>query len=209
MRWRIRDLHDGIWLVLRAVWDRDQPLAPDVEVIASEQAARRIDAWLSEGWGGAADAAMLARVAAELGEEPDPCGDELSRARMKAAVRRALRDGRLLAVRAPLPAPCGGLGVESEPELPPAAPSAAASEPEPYDGYFQIVLAGSGAPAANVRYRIVRQDGEILEGRTDANGHTQAVPTAGAEVLKIMILDEDRDQVKVDAGEEAWSESDP
>lgn len=77
-----------------------------------------------------------------------------------------------------------GKGKGSKPELPEEA------EVESHDGYFAVVHEATGAPLGNVRYRLIRADGDVIEGRTNAKGHTETVVTGKSEVLEIELIDD-------------------
>lgn len=54
-----------------------------------------------------------------------------------------------------------------------------------YAGHFQLKDKESGLPLAGMLYTKRRADGKVIFGTTDADGHTQVVPTAEPEKLEI------------------------
>ncbi|MDI1476392.1 type VI secretion system tip protein TssI/VgrG [Polyangium sp. y55x31] len=65
---------------------------------------------------------------------------------------------------------------------------------ESYDGCFVITDLNSDEPIAAQRYRITREDGNVIEGRTDAEGHTSLVATNGPEKLELELLPDEEEQ---------------
>ncbi|NUN16337.1 MAG: hypothetical protein HUU55_22140 [Myxococcales bacterium] len=69
------------------------------------------------------------------------------------------------------------------------ASSATVVESSLYDRYFLVVFEGTSEPAPNRRYRITREDGRVVAGRTDEQGRTVLVPSDHAEELKLEVLE--------------------
>jgi uncharacterized Zn-binding protein involved in type VI secretion len=87
---------------------------------------------------------------------------------------------------------CGGMGelVQGSPNV--LIGDVAGPEPEKaFDQGFVVRYHVTGEPLANVRYRIVREDGSAVEGRTDAQGLTQRVSAPRPELLKLELFDDD------------------
>jgi uncharacterized Zn-binding protein involved in type VI secretion len=57
-----------------------------------------------------------------------------------------------------------------------------------YDQAFVVRCQSTGTPLADVPYRITRDDGAIIEGRTDASGHTVVVQSRRPELLHFELL---------------------
>jgi hypothetical protein len=166
-RWRVDDVGERVWLVQRT-WDRADPL-PDGEPLAADAAAARLGAWFPEGWG--SSDAQLASIALSLEGDfpgsapPDP-------GFLKRTIRQALRDGRLVALRMPLPPPPGAPGGEDD-EQPAAQPA-----PREEKTWIEIALVDDDDPPKPVpfkRYRIELPDSSAREGMLDANGHATLV----------------------------------
>ncbi|MGK3961299.1 type VI secretion system Vgr family protein [Sorangium sp. So ce118] len=77
-----------------------------------------------------------------------------------------------------------GKGKGSKPE----APAQPEVELPPHDGHFVVIDEESNAPVTGQRYRITRESGEVIEGRTDERGSTQVVATNGPERLSLELL---------------------
>ncbi|POR50671.1 hypothetical protein B0G62_108163 [Paraburkholderia eburnea] len=81
----------------------------------------------------------------------------------------------------------GGPATESAPKT--------AFNNQPTDQRFRLHHVGDTAdapmPAANQAYRITTSDGQIIEGKTDANGLTDIVKDDAMKFLKIDILQPD------------------
>lgn len=59
---------------------------------------------------------------------------------------------------------------------------------KPHDEQFTLVNKATSKPMANVRYKIVKETGEAIEGVTDAEGKTMRVITNGAEQLMVHLI---------------------
>jgi type VI secretion system secreted protein VgrG len=59
---------------------------------------------------------------------------------------------------------------------------------KPHDEQFTFVNKTTGKPLPNVKYRIVRESGGIVDGITDATGKTMRVATNGAEKLTVHLV---------------------
>ena len=57
-----------------------------------------------------------------------------------------------------------------------------------YDEAFILVDEKSGAPLRDKLYRIEREDGSLVSGRTDAEGRTALILSDHAEKLSIEVL---------------------
>jgi len=83
--------------------------------------------------------------------------------------------------------------------LAPAAPSSDSTSPhafEPaqseskhaFDEQFRLIAADGHTPIANRSYRIVADNGQIWEGRSDSDGFTQRVVTKSSLKLSLFLL---------------------
>jgi uncharacterized Zn-binding protein involved in type VI secretion len=95
---------------------------------------------------------------------------------------------------------CGGQGqlIEGSPDVIIGnevfwAAAATALPKMSYDEAFILVDEKNGAPLANWRYRITRENGEVLEGVTDTRGHTELVQSTYPENLRIEVLEPELD----------------
>ncbi|WP_080405622.1 PAAR domain-containing protein [Burkholderia ubonensis] len=59
-----------------------------------------------------------------------------------------------------------------------------------YDQHFQLKDKHTGRPLQDMPYRIVTDDGEEIEGRTDANGNTEKIYAKRAVIATIDIFEE-------------------
>lgn len=59
---------------------------------------------------------------------------------------------------------------------------------KPHDEQFILVNKVTGKPLANVKYKIVKETGETVEGVTDAAGKTMRIITNGAEQLMVHLI---------------------
>lgn len=168
-KWRVEGSYAAVWLVQRSRWDGapSGPFDGAGELLSADAAALQVDAWFPDGWGDAAGAATLAGIAAALGEESLWNHDAEARRRLKAIVRRALRDGRLVALRVGLPPPGGTVGEREE-----EAPAERAPRREE-TAWIEIVLTTDDdppLPMAFKRYRIELPNGSVREGQLDSRG---------------------------------------
>jgi type VI secretion system secreted protein VgrG len=90
-----------------------------------------------------------------------------------------------------------GKGKGSKPE----APDQPNIELPPHDGYFVVTEEESTTPVAGQRYRITRESGEVIEGRTDEKGRTSVVATNGAERLSLELLSDKGEAIRPKADE--------
>lgn len=56
-----------------------------------------------------------------------------------------------------------------------------------YEGRFALAFAGTGKPAANVRYTVRRENGPPIFGMTDANGLTEVIKTPQPERCMLVV----------------------
>jgi hypothetical protein len=183
-RWRVDERHEDIWLVRRSRWDGAASLPPGAEPLVAEAAVARLSSWFPEGWGG--DERILAEICLSL-EGDFPASGVPESGWLHRTVRRALRDGRLVAVRSPLPAPGGGTGEERE-EAP--APQPVVREET---AWVKIELVDDSDPPKPVpfkRYRIELPDKSVREGTLDANG-AAALAGIDAGMCKVSFPDFD------------------
>ncbi|MBN4050465.1 hypothetical protein JYT28_01820 [Desulfobulbus sp. AH-315-M07] len=157
--WRIRLVDDDIWLVR---WPGHPP-EEDLQPIAGELAALRIDEWMVD------NGALGERVHPDLAEMGRSLAEETSFdpwARGDAALgelREALRDGRVRAWRRPNVA--GGTGVwKDEPEE--------AERPREREDHFLEVqfVYPNGDPVPGIEYKMNRPNGAEQEAKTGADG---------------------------------------
>ncbi|WP_322047689.1 type VI secretion system Vgr family protein [Paraburkholderia sp. J67] len=59
---------------------------------------------------------------------------------------------------------------------------------KPHDEQFTLVNKATGKPLVNMKYKVVKETGEEIEGITDAEGKTMRVITHGAEQLMIHLI---------------------
>ncbi|WP_175714002.1 PAAR domain-containing protein [Burkholderia ambifaria] len=59
-----------------------------------------------------------------------------------------------------------------------------------YDQYFLLKDKHTGRPLQDVLYRIVTDDGDEIEGRTDANGYTEKIYAKSAVIATIDVFEE-------------------
>jgi uncharacterized protein (DUF2345 family) len=57
-----------------------------------------------------------------------------------------------------------------------------------HDQAFVVRCQRTGTPLADVPYRITREDGGIIEGKTDATGHTVVVQSRRPELLRFELV---------------------
>jgi hypothetical protein len=167
-RWWVDDFSGGVSLLLRSALGEDAGASPEVIAIQPDIAASRANAWFPEGRGcDAPHGRLLAEIAAALGEETLGRPDEATTKQQKALVRRALRDGRLIARRVRLPAPPEGFAEPQE------EARAARVAPREDTTWIEILLVDDSDPPRPqpfIRYRIELPDGAVREGMLDANG---------------------------------------
>jgi hypothetical protein len=171
-RWRIEGLGGGIWLSARSASGQGEDAATHGEVLGREDAARRVDEWFPEGWGDPSEASTLVQIASALGEEPGWNVDGPAISRLKVVVRRALREGRLVAYQTSLRGSAGA-GAEVEEE---ARPAEQARREE--KTWIEIVLMDDDDPPQPVpfkKYKIELPSGEGREGMLDAHGRAMIV----------------------------------
>jgi hypothetical protein len=86
---------------------------------------------------------------------------------------------------------CGGMGelVQGSPNV--LIGDVAGPDPEQaFDQGFVVRYHGSREPIPDVRYRIIREDGSTVEGKTDAQGRTVRVASAYPEILRLELLND-------------------
>lgn len=167
--WRIDDLGEHIWLLRRSALGFGAALPPGAAPLGAAAAVARLRAWFSEdsGSGGARLAAIAMALAGELAGSGHP--DPEWQVRTLAA---ALRDGRLVAVRLPLPPPAGDVGAEEEEQY---GERKATREEKTW---IEIALVDDADPPKPIpfkRYRIELPDGSVRQGMLDANGRAMFV----------------------------------
>jgi hypothetical protein len=170
-KWYLDGLHGGVWLA-RSDLGWSGTLGPEGEVLPREAAAAQVDAWFPEGWGEEGAGGALLEIGLALGEEPFSSGGSPA-GYLKRIVRRALRDGRLVAVRPRVDAPVGS-GPEATEEGAATGPSA----PREDKTWIEIVLMDDDDPPKAVpfrRYRVELPDGSAREGALDAYGRAMLV----------------------------------
>jgi uncharacterized Zn-binding protein involved in type VI secretion len=87
---------------------------------------------------------------------------------------------------------CGGMGEMIEGSANVLIGNVSGGAPQTsFDQAFVVKWDVTGEPLANVRYRIVREDGSVVEGRTNDKGETQRVSAAHPELLKLELFDDD------------------
>ncbi|WP_439891586.1 PAAR domain-containing protein [Ralstonia sp. 25C] len=69
-----------------------------------------------------------------------------------------------------------------------AEPHRLSDSAQSFDEQYVLFDSDSGAPLANVHYRICTSSGQVFSGVTDASGLTQRVKTFGAESLRLEIV---------------------
>lgn len=164
-RWRVEGLVEGVWLLQRGGWLDAAEMRRWGDALRGEEAAGQVDAWFPDGWGDAAGASTLADIAAELGEERWS-HDAEARQWLKDLLRRALRDGRLIAVRMGIPAPAEAAAEREEEPAPEPARRVETA-------WIEIVLTTDDDPPRPVpyrRYSIELPDGSVRTGQLDQNG---------------------------------------
>jgi hypothetical protein len=171
--WKVEG-RSGIWLV-RGGTNAATSLARDVRqsvprgvALGREAAAAHVSEWFPEGWGHEQNRTLAAICHALEGAFPDS-GPPDARW-LRGTVRKALRDGRLTAVRVDLPAPVWGL--EEEEPVTAKRPVAVAEEKT----WIEIELVDDDEPpqpVAFAKYRILLPNGSPREGILDANGRAR------------------------------------
>lgn len=162
-RWRVDGAHEDIWLVQRSPWGEVERLPRDAQVLTAEAAALRVGSWFSSRWGD--DDRLLVEICAAV-QGDFPSGGRPDEGSLRRVVRRALDDGRLVAVRIELPPPGGTFGEEAEPARTDVAPREDKT-------WLRIVLVDDSHPPKPVafkRYRVELADGSVRQGMLDANG---------------------------------------
>lgn len=165
-RWRV-GLHEPIWLLRPSPWGNAAALPAGTEALTPAAAAARLGSWFPEGFD--ADERTLAAICLSL-EGAFPGGDVPDSGFLHATVRRALADGRLVAVRLPFADP--GEGFAEEEEEPPTPRRAAPEEKT----WVEIVLMDDDEPpqpVAFARYRVELPDHSVREGMLDAGGRAR------------------------------------
>ena len=87
---------------------------------------------------------------------------------------------------------CGGAGklVEGSPDVIIGDGGGGAQQLGRYDQAFYLKYDDTGEPVANRRFRIIREDGSVIEGTTDDQGRTQTVESQQSERVRIEVIDE-------------------
>jgi hypothetical protein len=158
--WRIQGFHGGFWLVRGR-----RPAPPGGELLSAESASGRLDGWFPEGREEAGARATLMAICREI-DEPCPAGPPPPMRWLKESVRRAIRDGRLSALRSRIAVTDQEVEEKAVAPLPPAKKRAGAT-------WIEISLRDDHDPPRPMpyrRYRIETTDGMVREGRLDANG---------------------------------------
>lgn len=174
-KWRVGGFEGDIWLVRSSPWVGAPDLPSGAEPLGAVEAAAQVSAWFPDGWGDGGDGAMLSEISAALGQEYLWSTDALASGRLKALVRQALRDGRLLAVRVRLAGVGGAVGDDGgEQDARPAEPAAQQEEKT----WIEIVLMDDDdppQPMAFQKYRVELPTGEVRQGMLDAHGRAMIV----------------------------------
>jgi hypothetical protein len=163
--WKVEG-RSGIWLV-RGSASAASLLTRGV-TLGRDAAAARVSEWFPEGWGHEQNRTLAAICHALEGAFPDsgpPEGWWLRK-----TVQKALRDGRLTALRVDLPAPVWG--VEEEEPVTAKRPAAVVEQKT----WIEIVLLDDDdppQPMAFATYRIELPNGSPREGVLDANGRAR------------------------------------
>jgi hypothetical protein len=171
--WKVEG-RSGIWLVRGSAGaatflPRDvRQSVPRGVTLEGEAAAARVSEWFPEGWGSEQNRTLAAICHALEGAFPDSGPPDAWW--LRRTVQRALRDGRLTAVRVDLPAPVWGV----EEEEPVTARKQAA--PVEQKTWIEIVLLDDDEPpqpVAFAKYRIELPNGSPREGLLDENGRAR------------------------------------
>jgi hypothetical protein len=164
-KWRVAARDEEVWLVRRRNGGSASTSLRGSEVIGATAAAARVSSWFPVGWG--ADDRLAAEICVAL-EGAFSARDAPESGSLHTTLRRALEDGRLVAIRAPHPAPVEGFAPEEE-----AEPPTPRREVREETTWVRIVLVDDSDPPQPVpfkRYVIELPDGSVREGRLDANG---------------------------------------
>lgn len=113
-RWRVEDLHEAVWLVRPNPWGHPT-WQSHAEMLTPTAAAARLGAWFPAGCGSRDQ--LLADVCLSL-EGTYPGSDVPESGWLHEVVRRALHDGRLVALRATFPPPVEGFAEETDGPVP-------------------------------------------------------------------------------------------
>lgn len=164
-RWRASPL-EAIWLLRRSPWDGVVALPAGSEALSPETAAARVNGWFPErvGVGGSG----VAEICLSL-EGAFPGSDTPEGGWLRETLRRALTDGRVVAVRMPFDGP--GEAFAEEEEVPTQRRPAQAEKT-----WIEIVLVDDARPPQPVpfvRYRIELPNGSPREGMLDAKGRAR------------------------------------
>lgn len=163
-RWRLNERHEDTWILRRSPWGGGVALPSGTVPLTTAAAVARLGSWFPEGWGG--DERLLAEICLSL-DGDFPASGVPESGWLRRTVRRALQDGRLVAVRSLLPAPGGSMGDTAE-EVRTPQPEAREQKT-----WVEIVLVDDSDPPKPVpfkRYRLELPDGSTRQGRLDANG---------------------------------------
>lgn len=170
-RWRVDDHHESLWLVRRSPWgnagaapEGSSSAEAEAEALPAAAAVARVISWFPTGWTG--NERLLAEICLSL-EGVFPASDVPDADWLHGTVRRALLDGRLVALRMRFPAAVEGFAKDEE--EPPAPPREVRAEKT----WIEIELVDDDdppKPMAFKRYRVELPDGSVREAMLDANG---------------------------------------
>jgi hypothetical protein len=166
-KWRV-GLREPLWLVRRGFAGRAEGFLAGAEALSPAQAAAQVSTWFPSGYG--ADERSLAELALGL-EGAFPGSGVPERGFLLEVVRRALHEGRLVALRAPVGGPGEGFADEVE-EEPPTPRREARVETT----WIEIALVDEADPPEPVpfgRYAIELPGGEVRTGMLDARGRAR------------------------------------
>lgn len=165
-RWRV-DVHEAIWLVRRSPWEGVGEVPRGAESLSAASAAARVGSWFPEGW--VSEDRVLADICLSL-EGAFPGSGAPDGGWLRETVRRALGDGRLVAVRMPFDGPGEAFAEEEEAALTQRRPA------KEEKTWIEIVLVDeedASQPVAFAKYRVELPNGSPREGMLDAKGRAR------------------------------------
>lgn len=165
--WKVEG-RGGIWLVRRGAGAAD--LLARGETLSREAAAARVSEWFPDGWGREQAGTLASICHALVGPFPESRPPDARW--LQQTVARALRDGRLTAVRLGLRATLWNVPEEDEPVTARKLPAVEEKT------WIEIVLMDDDEPpqpVAFAKYRIELPNGSVREGMLDANGMARVV----------------------------------
>ena len=165
-RWRASPL-EAIWLVRRSPWDGVVALPAGSEALPAETAAALVNGWFPEGW--VSEDQALAEICLSL-EGAFPGSDAPEGGWLREMLRRALTDGRVVAVRMSFDGPGEAFAKEEEEAQTQRRPA------KEEKTWIEIVLVDeedSSRPLAFAKYRVELPNGSPREGLLDARGRAR------------------------------------